>query len=60
MVIYLFDVSVEYIKFEFLRGVFYIDDVFCLVIYNIYSGDKCFIVYIVIMKNFEIVVCVNR
>ena len=40
MVIHLFGASVEHIKSESLRGVFYIDDAFRLVTYNIHSGDK--------------------
>ena len=60
MVIHLFGASVEHIKSESLRGVFYIDDAFRLVTYNIHSGDKRPIAHIATMKNFETVACVNR
>ena len=52
--------SVEHIKSESLRGVFYIDDAFRLVTYNIHSGDKRPIAHIATMKNFETVACVYR
>lgn len=60
MVIHLFGASVEHIKSESLRGVFYIDDAFRLVTYNIHSGDKRPIAHIATMKNFETVACINR
>lgn len=60
MVIHLFGASVEHIKSESLRGVFYIDDAFRLVTYNIHSGDKRPIAHIATMKNFETVACVYR